>query len=800
MKKRKQFLYFLAILALILTLLPVEIPSMAQAGTSIGTPSDAEEELPEESISVEILPEETIPNETLPEETTPEQTTPDETTLEEAPTEETTPDETRQTETEKPKETEAVPSAPLDYPSETESSASVSMPFVQIQSPSMASARIATGSDAEPREIVKVMIKNSDVLILAERQNARELLKDKLDNSDYSIATVLFSDRTREFYPIQYDVDALDVTQTGLIYLNGTVEVPDDVSIDPELTAATLPVFLYDPEAPCELQARSSDPVRDSQLLLAQDSSFEELQNELKGNRITYLYFDDGISMKISLTWDVSSVIFGTPGTYRIHGIPDLPEGILLGDEFPSLSCDVIIQKAGVFSLTPPTFDGMFFQTRWTKPTPQLDKLRRYYAIGDEGAWQEDTTGKFMEIRDSDTQLMYVFYFDDFLLGVPYYFQLEYDGECSNILMVCITEDDVDYKLFEGDRDGGDRGEQPPPTVTLPPDQSDDTPPLGTTRPEGNTPPETPPEETLPAETVPAETQPTDQENTSHNGSSSGTSSKPSRHSAASDFTSGPGYQESLTVPASLSLLPEAEPSVGALEEQTAESSEAAVIAAASPVPTETAETNAAISSPASTGQEADTADYTILSGRRIQKELELNPGRPVVITKHRIRLEIPADTGLFSSMSEQSLFRSEVMSLADNRISVMLTMDGVPLTDLPSITITMPWEAADERPVLEVTNENGEVLGTATYLDSSTITFQLSESGAFTIAPQTSAAAPAAVTPSDQDATVDGQTSDSVSANSFSVGLVAFVLLAGILASGFIVLRVRRRGRRDQK
>ena len=139
-------------------------------------------------------------------------------------------------------------------------------------------------------------------------------------------------------------------------------------------------------------------------------------------------------------------------------------------------------------------------------------------------------------------------------------------------------------------------------------------------------------------------------------------------------------------------------------------------------------------------------------------------------------------------------------MSLADNRISVMLNMDGVPLTDLPSMTITMPWKAADEWPILEVTNESGEVLGTATYLDSSTITFQISESGAFTIAPQTSAAAPAAVTPSEQDATVDGQTSDSVSANSFSVGLVAFVLLAGILASGFIVLRVHRRGRRDQK
>ncbi|WP_303620514.1 hypothetical protein, partial [Hungatella hathewayi] len=209
-------------------------------------------------------------------------------------------------------------------------------------------------------------------------------------------------------------------------------------------------------------------------------------------------------------------------------------------------------------------------------------------------------------------------------------------------------------------------------------------------------------------------------------------------------------------------------------------------------------ETAAAISAPASTGQEADTADYTILSGRRIHKELELNPGRPLIITKHRIRLEIPADSGLFTNMPVQSLFRAEVISLDDNHISVMLSMDGVPLTDLPSMTITMPWKAADERPVLEVINESGEVLGTATYLNSFTITFQLSETGTFTIETQASAAAPAAVIPSVPVDPADGQAGDSVSSSSSSIDVVACLLLAGILVSGFIILRFCRRGRRD--
>ena len=54
-----------------------------------------------------------------------------------------------------------------------------------VQAPALASSRIATGSNAEPREIVKVITPYSDILILAERQNARELLNSKLENREY---------------------------------------------------------------------------------------------------------------------------------------------------------------------------------------------------------------------------------------------------------------------------------------------------------------------------------------------------------------------------------------------------------------------------------------------------------------------------------------------------------------------------------------------------------------------------------------------------------------------------------------
>lgn len=647
------------------------------------------------------------------------------------------------------------------------------------------SVKTATGSDAEPLEAVKVITPYSDVLILAGRQSARELLEARLNRDDYSSAVVLFSDRTRAFYPIQYDVETFDVTRTGLFHLNGTIDVPDDnsVSIDPELLNITVPVFLYDPEAPCQLPVRSAEPVRDSQKTLSQDSSLEDLQKALKFNSQTYVYLDDGVSLEVPLIWDVSSVAFGTPGTYRITGKPDLPEGILLSDAFSSFPCDVIIQENGVFSLSAPTFHGIYFMTRWTKPTQQLEKFRRYYAIGDDGEWQEDTTGKFMQINGFNAQYMYVFYYEDVLFEVPYYFRLEYDGEYSNIIKIYLSEDDLHFDLIEGDRDGGDREEQTPPAVILPPDPPAPVPPLGTAKPEETTAPETQPE-TQPEAGKPAPPQPDDPDDEDRERPSSNAAGKPG----------------SLTPPPlseAQSPLPESESFADTPKEQTGESAEASASAASGQAPSETAEANAALPAPALPSQEADTADYTILSGKRIHKELELNPGRPIVIAKHRIRLEIPADTGLFSGMSGQSLFRAEIKSPADNQISVELSMDGEPMTNLPSMTVTMPWKAAGDKPVLEVINEDGEPQGTVSYLDSSTISFQLSETGVFTIKVLASAS-PASVELPDPAALANGQAGDSVSAKSSSAGLFLCVLLAGILVSGFLVLRFRSRKRRD--
>ncbi len=765
MKKSRHFLCFLILFSIFLILSPAESPSMERTGTFSATPSEAREGdswWMEETAQAEMAPEGMgsdgiAADNAAPDGATPDSTAPNGTPPENAPQEGILP--------------EPIPSDPIIPQKATPSTPQVS---------AVAAAQTGVVSRKAPLEVLKVITPYSDSLILADRRNARELICKKLENNDYTTAVAILSDNSRIFCSIQYDLDSVDSAGTGLFYLAGTVEVPDDgsVSIDPDLAKTSLPFFLYDPQAPCELPVLSCDPLRDSQIALPQGASPQDLQSQLMYDNVTYLYLDDGLSLALSLSWDLSGVAFNTPGTYRIYGRPDIPEGLRLSDQFSSFPCDIIIQENGAFSLTPPTFRGIYFITYWTKPTPQREQIRRFYAVGDDGEWQEDMDGSFMHINSFDAQYMYVFYYDDMLFEVPYYFRLEYEGMFSNTLKIYLTADQLHYDLIEGDRDGGDRGEQPPPSITLPVLPSDPAEPEVTTPPQGDTPGKDPS---------------SDRGDSGHSGSS-GTSSGPSGQNNSSATGSGPSGHTGLSggpgvpaVPDSLYLIP-AETLPDDPPPPSSEPPEAETAAVQ-----ETPAAASAVSGPESVlsvspAQEEDTADYTVLSGKRLRKELEVNPGRPLVITKHHIRLEIPTDTGLFSDMPDQSLFRVDLTAPHGGSLRVALSVDGVPLSEPPSMTVTMPWRTAGGQPVLEILNQRGEVLGTAV-CSADTVTFRLPETGTFTLRAQAS--------PS--EASAGGPANVPVSPGSQSLSPGIYALASGILVFALFVLQRRNRGRRDK-
>ena len=197
--------------------------------------------------------------------------------------------------------------------------------------------------------------------------------------------------------------------------------------------------------------------------------------------------------------------------------------------------------------------------------------------------------------------------------------------------------------------------------------------------------------------------------------------------------------------------------------------------------------------------QESDTADYTILSGRRILKQMERNPDQPLLFTKHRMRLEIPTNTGFFSDITEDNYFKAELQPLDDDKIFVAFTMNGLALSELPPLTITVPWKADSENAVLEIRNQDGEVLTTAVYQDSSLV-FTLEETGTFTIAERAFAGdsvveLPMAAAPEP----TNGSVSASATGQAARLRTILVLCLPGICvpAAGIFVLRGRMKKRR---
>lgn len=541
------------------------------------------------------------------------------------------------------------------------------------------SEQVPAAVQTQRREVVSIEVTavtavGSNGIIAAELSCVHEDISRFL-NRDPTLtrAAVKLEDGSRAIFPVRYDINGLDISQTGLTTLHGTIEPPDGYTIDPELSAAAIPVFLYDPQTPCELPAVSAAPVSRTQIIITDVDTEETMRNTGGFDKKIYFNLADGLIWNTAIHWDFSDVAFGAPGIYQAVARPSLPDGILLPDGISLPTCDIVIQKSGSFTLGPPDFNGLYFFSHWTKNTPDPELLHAFYAIGG-GEWVEDTAGDLIRIDSSYPQYMYVFYYEDLLFETPYYFQLCYDGEYSNILKIYFSGDRIHYEEFGGDRDGGDRVGQTPPPVMQP-----------VVTPEPNSRP-------------------------SHNsdddsGTEDYTGNRPKRGSSRdnADYQTGPGVQE-------------------AVKTDSSGTSQA-------PAQAERADAQSN-SMPA----EEETADYVVLSGKRIKKHMELMPGRPLVIEKHRIRLEIPTDTGLFTSMDDQSLFHIGLQSLPDHKIFVEISMDGVPLSDLPSLTLTVPWKDSGKSEILRLVGEDGTVLSREQVTDSGSLTFTLDGNSAFAV------------------------------------------------------------------
>ena len=575
----------------------------------------------------------------------------------------------------------------------------------------------ATGSDAS-LEVTAVVAAGSNEVLAVELDGAKEALSHLLSLDsyrNYAFAIVKLSDRSQAFYPIRYDLDTLSQAGPGFTLVPGFIETPEELSLPAELnTEVLLPVLLYDPDSPCEIPAVDFTLYPDYILLRESDTEETLLQSSLI-NQAVWFDFEGGYSWGADMAWDISSVQFGIPGTYTANASLAL-KGLTLPDSLSPVSADVFVQDDGKFMLGPPEFQSARMDVCWTKETPDISLLCGYYAIGD-GEWQEDTEGDLINLEDD---YMYVYYFDVEYFNIPYHFRLSYDGQDSNILKVYMSEDRMYYDFYDGDRDGGDREEQDTPAVGQPAPTEASAEASEPAKPETSAPGISTPETSAPDEPLLSDDSSGDSGSQSSGGHSSSDYSSSdhsssdhssSGHSSSSHSSSGHSsgtHSSGGGRPTGQSGFIADGPGTAASETE------------AEPVPS-------------SVSIEEETDNSVALSGTRIKKFLEFNPGQPLTVTKHRIRLSIPANSSLFSDMESQTLFRVELLTLSGDTFSVELSMDGIPLTDVPPLTLTVPRETSGEDWIFSLAGADGTVLDESRVQDGF-LTFTVTQTGTFTI------------------------------------------------------------------
>ena len=412
-----------------------------------------------------------------------------------------------------PAETDAAPAETNTSPAETDTSPAETdtSPAETDTSPAETDTSPAE-TDAAPAEtallsnesdtlyVASVLASGSQEILAVKLKHAREEVLSILESDSlkqYSSAAVKLNNGARHIFPVTYDFSQLDGAPSGYFLLHGTIEPLDGILIAPELAHVTLPLFLYDPDSPCEIPAVDCHDLNDPMVVIPAGVSHDEAVKYLHRNTNYAVFLEDGIFWEITLTWDWSGVDLNIPGTYEAVGIPVIPDGILLPSALSSPTCAVVVQDASILTLSPPIFNGYYFTVEWTKSTPDTELLHMDYAVGD-GEWIEQTGQGLMNLDTMYGQSFNVFYYPEYIddnfmvFNIPYYFRIEYNGEYSDVLKVLITEDLYSYELIGGDRDGGDRDDQTPPSVTQPPPTT--LPPEETPEPE-----ETPPLETKPS-------------------------------------------------------------------------------------------------------------------------------------------------------------------------------------------------------------------------------------------------------------------------------------------------------------
>ena len=432
-------------------------------------------------------------------------------------------------------------------------------------------------------------------------------------------------------------------------------------------------------------------------------------------------YAENGTSYTAVVEWDFSGIDLNTVGLYHATGRLTAPENTIFADrvDFPEISIPVSVQAPGSPDINCFLVRRGSLYFPWVAPSGELDEISVWLSENN-GSWNRLESGVYVgqEMLSIATRLL--------TPGSSYRLQVDYDGGQTGILSFTYADEIVLEGYHEGDRDGGDAGENPPDTIIQPPpEDTDDQDDSFADRP--STKPPKPPvtndggmdsDDSEKAPSVSGENDPTDHK-----------SSEPSwdRKDDSINKEEFPSQQANDDAEDAL------EPDAG--------SDEPAIPEIETPVVSDQPEENTALQQPPESADSkkpvfSEFFDETTdrISGTRFLMMLQTGEQR-AVFSKQGITISIPKDA-LPEGIQNEDQIEVIIQKDTDGGFSFSFSINGTALNSLPDVSVMLPYPNDPAADTLFLGDESGVEIPMTGYDDAAkAASFQISHTGTYTLA-----------------------------------------------------------------
>ena len=493
-------------------------------------------------------------------------------------------------------------------------------------------------------------------------------------------ATVTAGEEIRqETFSVAWDFSAIDQTTPGEYTAAGRIELPEGYAFG-EAVLQELQISVRVEEMPPAVITSIEQWYPYTDAFAVQQGSGTEALEALFAASPYYLecYAENGTSYTAVVEWDFSGIDLNTVGLYHATGRLTAPENTIFADrvDFPEISIPVSVQAPGSPDINCFLVRRGSLYFPWVAPSGELDEISVWLSENN-GSWNRLESGVYVgqEMLSIATRLL--------TPGSSYRLQVDYDGGQTGILSFTYADEIVLEGYHEGDRDGGDAGENPPDTIIQPPPEDTDDQDDGFTDRPSTKPPKPPV--------------------TNDGGMDSDDSEDALEPDAGSD-----------------------EPTIPEIE---------------TPVVSDQPEENTALQQPPESADSkkpvfSEFFDETTdrISGTRFLMMLQTGEQR-AVFSKQGITISIPKDA-LPEGIQNEDQIEVIIQKDTDGGFSFSFSINGTALNSLPDVSVMLPYPNDPAADTLFLGDESGVEIPMTGYDDAAkAASFQISHTGTYTLA-----------------------------------------------------------------